>query len=183
MYDRVVTRDLFWDTALTAALEEDQRWILAAMQKHGRQLVMMLWRILGDREDVCDAYQSTFLKLAHYECRQKPRNVKAYVFRAAANTAVSILRQKVTERKKLAEVRCRRSNCSSGEFDAQYLGDTLRYYVTRLPRQLRDVVALRDLAELPYRQVGAMLGISPATARVYRCKAVRLLAAWMDTED
>ena len=50
-------------------------------------------------------------------------------------------------------------------------------------RQLRDVVALRDLAELPYRQVGAMLGISPATARVYRCKAVRLLAAWMDTED
>ena len=31
-------------------------------------------------------------------------------------------------------------------------------------------------------QTGRILGISAATARVYRCKAIRLLAMWMNKE-
>jgi DNA-directed RNA polymerase specialized sigma24 family protein len=42
---------------------------------------------------------------------------------------------------------------------------------------------LRDLAELSYAQIGRILGISPATARVYRCKAIQLLAVWMGKRE
>ena len=57
--------ELRWDFAGVDSVEQSQRWILAAMGKYGAMLVSMLWRILGNEQDVCDAYQQTFLKLAH----------------------------------------------------------------------------------------------------------------------
>ena len=85
---------LSWDFAAVRSADQSQRWVLSAMQNHGPGLVTMLWRILGNEQDLCDAYQQTFLQLAHYEGRQKPDNVQAYLFRTAANTAISMLRQK-----------------------------------------------------------------------------------------
>ena len=67
----------------------------------------------------------------------------------------------------------------AGELDAKLLQEELRGAISKLPEYLRDVVALRDLAELPYTQVGRILGITAAAARVYRFKAITLLAAWM----
>ena len=55
----------------------------------------------------------------------------------------------------------------------------LRSAIARLPEYLREVIALRDLAEMPYSQVAKILGITASSARAYRSKAVTLLAAWM----
>jgi DNA-directed RNA polymerase specialized sigma24 family protein len=41
---------------------------------------------------------------------------------------------------------------------------------------------LRDFGELSYVEVARILGVSVGTARVYRCKAVQLLATWMNKE-
>ena len=59
----------------------------------------------------------------------------------------------------------------------------VRLHITRLPEHLRNVLTLRDLAEMSYSRVGKILGISPGTARVYRCKAIQLLAVWMNREE
>jgi RNA polymerase sigma factor (sigma-70 family) len=69
------------------------------------------------------------------------------------------------------------------EVDSEYLQEALRRRIAQLPEHLRNVVALRDLAELSYAQVGKILGISAGTARVYRCKAIQLLAMWMSKEE
>jgi RNA polymerase sigma factor (sigma-70 family) len=182
MFDKAVTRDLLWDSALVQSVDRSQQWILSAMRKYGPELITMLWRILGNEQDVCDAYQTTFLNLAHYELRQKPDNVKAYLFRTASNTAISMLRHKITERKIFSNTGSVNAGEARDHFDANHLAESLRYYIAQLPEQLRNVVTLRDLAELPYDQVGRMLSISSATARVYRCKAIQLLAVWMNRE-
>jgi len=152
------------------------------MQRHGPELVRMLWRILGNEQDVCDAYQSTFLQLAHYQGRQKPKHVKAYLFRTASNTAISMLRHRAAEKRTLSKAtnNAEATQPHVNEIDCKFLAETLRRYVAQLPEHLRDVITLRDLAELSYAEVGRLLGISPATARVYRCKAVQLLAIWMN---
>ena len=70
----------------------------------------------------------------------------------------------------------------AGDLDAKYLQTKLRSAIAQLPDYLKDVVVLRDLAEMPYAQIGKILGIPAATARVYRFKAVNLLARWMKDE-
>ena len=164
---------------------QSQQWVLPAMGKYGSDLVTLLWRILGNEQDVCDVYQTTFLRLAHIENRQKPKHIKAYLFRTASNTAISLLRTRASEKKRITKAPCDFVSPSTPdhEISQRQLVDTLRANVAQLPKHLQDVVALRDLAELPYSQVARVLGITPGTARVYRCKAVTLLAAWMKKED
>ena len=184
MFRKAVSRELLFDFAVPATVDQTQRWILSAMSRHGQDLVTMLWRILGNDQDVCDAYQSTFLQLAHYHARQKPEHVKAYIFRTASNIAITVLRRRIAERKRLSRVAGEQRGIASPEqqLDSKFLVETLRCYMAQLPEHLRDVVMLRDLAELSYEQIGQMLGITPATARVYRCKAIQLLAVWMGKE-
>ena len=196
MFDKTASCGLIWDFSASDSVAENQRWILSALQGHGPELVTMLWRILGNEQDVCDAYQDTFLQLAHYEGRQKPKHIKAYLFRTASNTAISMLRRRMAERRlsrtiaqsRFAAGRFARESqgesrdCPADDLDARGLQESLRCCIARLPEHLRNVVVLRDLAELSYAQVGGILGLSAGTARVYRCKAIQLLAAWMSKE-
>jgi RNA polymerase sigma-70 factor (ECF subfamily) len=185
MFGKAVTYGTLWGFVVPEAVSSDQQWVLSAMHRHGRDLVTMLWRILGNEQDVCDAYQDTFLQLAHYEGGQKPEFVKAFIFRVANNVAISMLRRKLAERKRIsaAVVKEKISPSPANEYDSKYLQETLRFYISQLPEHLRNVVTLRDLAELSYAQIGKVLGISAATARVYRCKAIHLLAIWMNKEE
>jgi RNA polymerase sigma factor (sigma-70 family) len=184
MADRSISIELMWDVAIPQSLEASQRWVLSAMQRYGREMVNMLWRILGNEQDVCDAYQDTFLKLAHHDYGIKPQNVKAYVFRSASNAAITILNHRLSKKAKLLSSAAVRQNATrpANELDTRFLTEALRAGIARLPEHFRDVITLHDLADLPYEQVGMILGITPATARVYRCKAVGLLAAWMRKE-
>ena len=185
MFSKAISYGSVWDYAASESVVESQRWILSTMQKYGQELVTLLWRILGNEQDVCDAYQDTFLQLAHFEGGQKPDNVKAYVFRVANNVAISMLRRRIAEKNRLPMAITSSKSISSPvkELNSKYLQETLRECITQLPEHLRDVVTLRDLAELSYAQIGKILGISGATARVYRCKAIQLLAVWMNKEE
>jgi len=182
MIGKASTCGLIWDFPVPESISGTQQWLLSAMQGHGQEMVTMLWRILGNEHDVCDAYQDTFLKLAHYQGGQKPGNVKAYLFRSASNVAISMLRHRIVERKSFAEVCAPENNFESptDELDSRQLQEMLRCSIARLPDHLRAVVTLHDLAELSYAEVGRILQIAESTARVYRSKAIRLLALWMN---
>lgn len=184
MAGRAVSIELTWDFPIPKTLESSQKWVLSAMSNFGPELVTMLWRILGNEQDVCDAYQDTFLKLAHYEQRSKPENIRAYVFRSASNVAISILRHRLADKARLSSgIAAAVKKCSpQAELDTQLLREALRACIARLPEHFRDVVILHDLAELPYEQVAGILQTTAATARVYRCKAIQLLAQWMRKE-
>jgi RNA polymerase sigma factor (sigma-70 family) len=175
---------LLWDFAVPESLVVSQKWVLSAMKSYGPQLITMLWRILGNEEDVCDAYQDTFLNLAHCQNGVKPNNEKAYVFRSAGNTAISILRRRLVEKKNLPGIAvASMENSSAADLDSDYLQQQLRNNITKLPQPLQDVVTLHDLAEMPYSQVAKIVGITEGTARVYRHKAVQLLAVWMNRKE
>jgi RNA polymerase sigma-70 factor, ECF subfamily len=183
MVSRAAEYPAWWDIAAAESVEASQQWILTAMQKHGPALVSMLWRILGHEQDVCDAYQDTFLQLAHLPDRRKPEHIKAYLFRTASNVAISFLRRRRVHENACQELAQRAEPFAAGDtqtdLDAEVLRRRLREHIERLPDYLREVILLRDLGELPYNEVASTLGISSAAARVYRHRAVQLLALWM----
>ena len=195
MFDKAVSWGAIWDFTGSESIAKDQRWVLSAMQKYGPELVNMLWRILGNEQDVCDVYQDTFLQLAHFEETQlsdsmrarkgKPSHIKAYLFSTANNIAISMLRKKIAERNRIINsANNNKEECSPiKELDAKLMRESLRECITRLPEHLRSVLVLHDLAELPYGQISSMLKISTGTARVYRCKAIQLLSVWMSKEE
>lgn len=165
-----------------AETAKSQRWILTAMQQQGPALVTMLWRILGNEQDVCDVYQETFLRLAHLDNQAKPANVRAYLFRTASNTAITLIRREQLKVQYQHRLREKFKPCTSdpaGFLDTLDLQQQLRDAIAKLPDYLSDVVVLRDLAEMPYQQVAKILGITTTAARVYRHKALKMLAIEM----
>ncbi|MBN2212466.1 MAG: RNA polymerase sigma factor [Sedimentisphaerales bacterium] len=188
MQTRAARISLAGELAKAGSLRVDHVWVLEAMQTHGQALVNLLWRILGNDQDVCDAYQDTFLKLAHFgqnegKIAARPQKIKSYLFRTAANTAISMLRRR-KHRQNLHRSFGQQQPAGGetdygGQLDQQQLRETLREYIARLPEMLQQVIMLHDLAEMPYRQVAATLGISEGTARVQRHRAIQLLSVWM----
>jgi RNA polymerase sigma-70 factor (ECF subfamily) len=181
MLSQAISRELLGEGLIAHELDQGQQWVLETMHRCGHPLLTMLWRMLGNEQDVCDVYQSTFLHLAHVQGGRQPRHVKAYVFRTAANIAISLMRSRAAEKRTLAGTAVPEPSVQSPEheIDQEYLMTSLRFHMSQLPDHLRQVLALRDLADLSYAEVARIMGISAASARVYRCKAVQLLAAWM----
>lgn len=177
-----ISLGLTFDLTQVDSVTKSQRWILSAMQRHGSTLVTVLWRILGNEEDVCDAYQETFLRLAHQPNQEKPKKVRAYLFKTASNIAISMLRQRQRQRKycqSLAESYTSAEHSPVAELDSMYLQQRLREAITELPDYLADVIVLRELAQMSYSEVAENLGIQAAAARVYRHKAIKILAVLM----
>jgi len=161
-----ISRRLVWDAAFSEAADSTQRWVLSAMQRYGQGLVTMLWRILGNEQDVCDAYQDTFLNLAHYRAGVKPKHIKAYLFRTANNAAISMLRRRMAQRKLTTAVAAQTAvNFPPGDLDAKQMQENLRACIARLPEHLRNVITLHDLAEIPYVEVGSIHLISQLPLR------------------
>lgn len=185
MADRAINLELCRDLGFTQAADAGHAWVLPTMSHHGPGLLRLLWRILGNEQDVCDAYQDTFLRLAHAPHRPQSHALRGYLYRTATNVAISMIRRRKARQKTCRELAATPNAPAApsvdyaADLDSSDLRLAMRTNIARLPEHLRTVVVLRDLGELPYQQVAEIMNISPATARVYRCRAIKILAHWM----
>jgi RNA polymerase sigma-70 factor (ECF subfamily) len=163
-------------------------WLAGIIRTDGPAIVRLLWRLLGREQDVLDAFQESFCKLAARTDGDHLANARAYVFRTAANTAIEMLRVRKRRAEHLPAVALEKSSaqadgdapsvCAEGDRIAD-----LREAIAMLPTHLRNVIMLRDLCRFSYEQVADALGIEPTTARVYRRHGVVQLAALLGGED
>lgn len=161
-----------------------QAWVLEVMREDGPGVVRLLWRMLGREPDVLDAYQDCFCRLMAVADREGERPSRAYVYRTAMNIALDARRRRKVRADHLGQVSAH-CEATAGESNPFRNGggsadpdlvSALREAIESLPERLREVIVLRDLAELSYRDVAALLGLTEGTARVYRREAVVLLS-------
>lgn len=161
-------------------------WLTNLIAADGPGIIRLLWKILHRESDVADAFQETCCKLAGLRNPAGLKYARAYAYRTAANTAIEMLRSRARRSGHFAKFAAQRTR---GELEPEgpVEGDTketraLQAALAELPTHLREVVILRDLGRMPYREVGRLLDIDPATARVYRRHAVVRLAELMHEE-
>lgn len=156
-------------------------WVLRAMRADGPALVRLLWRMLGREQDVLDAYQDTFCRLIGLGETGGEAPPHGYLFRTAMNIALDMRRRRKVRVDHLETAALARMALTAASDSAppgeSSLVESLREAIEALPQRLRDVVVLRDLAEMSYRDVSRILGITGGTARVYRREAIVALAA------
>jgi RNA polymerase sigma factor (sigma-70 family) len=165
-------------------------WVQELLEREGPGILRMLWRLLRNEADVQDAFQDCFCKLALRGGPSDLRSAKAYAYRTASNIAIELLRSGKRMRmhqERIAAMEIQRSNSESGHpeegpVDADAHTKRLREAIVELPQHLQQVVVLRDLSRMSYEEIGRILGIQPATARVYRRHAVVKLAEMLNGE-
>lgn len=158
-------------------------WLTALIQAEGPGIIRMLWRILHRETDVSDVFQETCCKLAGLRDPSSLTHARAYAYRTAANTAIEMLRsrsRRAVHFAGFAEGRIRESSRNMAVVVTENPeAGKLQDAIAELPKHLRQVVILRDLSRMSYREISRLLNIEAATARVYRRHAVVRLAELM----
>jgi len=165
----------------SAEVADDQQWIVALLRRQGPIVLTVLWRMLGSEQEVLDAYQTAVCHLAAKGPLGIGDNPGGYFYRTAVNVAIDLIRARRRQQAhwpRLAQMRQQDTSPGAAAVCGEReMLERMKQAICELPRHLRNVVILRDLAQLPYAQVAKMLGIRPGTARLYRRQAVVQLAS------
>jgi RNA polymerase sigma factor (sigma-70 family) len=120
--------------------------------------------------DAADVFQETFLAaLRAYPDLRSTANLRGWLFTIARNKALDHHRRQARRPIPVALVR------DAIQFDAVEPTHPVWDAVRALPERQRQAVLLRYAADLPYVEVGAVMGVSEVAARQHASTAVRAL--------
>jgi RNA polymerase sigma factor (sigma-70 family) len=138
-------------------------------REHHRRVLMAAYRITGSMADAEDVTQAVFLRLGIAD--SAVTNAGSYLYRAAINGALDLLRRRKaasTEPLEEAAGIASAGPGSSPESDAarRELGEFLRQAIGELPARAAEMFTLRYLEDLGNREIAALMGTSQAVVAV-----------------
>jgi RNA polymerase sigma factor (sigma-70 family) len=138
--------------------------------EHGR-VVLRVCRALLPHDDAQDAAAETFLAALRAYPRLRPdSDVRAWLVTIAHRKALDVLRARARHAVPVAEVPERPARAPEPDRD-----DELWDAVRALPDKQRAALTYHYVADLPYAEVGALMGTSEAAARRSAADAVKAL--------
>ena len=155
----------------------------ALVALHGRLVLSIARRILGDGPDAEDAAQEAFLRLYKAIGKVDPeRPFEPWVVRVAVNAARSARAGRPARREEALDVdpaATGAEHAPDGALARRQLRAAIDEAKETLPRREREIFVLRDEEGLPVETIAAALGLSDVTVRRHSTEARRRLAAWL----
>ena len=159
------------------------RWFTEEVQPHEPALRAYLQARFPTLEEHDDIVQETYTRLLRAQANGGVRYPKAFLFTAARNVAFDLFRRRgakpteaVTD---LVELTVLEEMPGVGEqMDQSYELEVLADAVRALPDRCRQVIMLRYLDGLAYKEIAVQLGISAETVKVHMAKGMRRCAAF-----
>jgi RNA polymerase sigma factor (sigma-70 family) len=137
--------------------------------EHYRRVLKAAYRITGNMADAEDVAQSVFLRLA--SAGGPVTNAGSYLYRAAINGALDLLRRQTSARSEPLE--CAEYVAAAGagsspeaETSGRELGALLRIAISELPARAGEMFTLRYVEEHGNREIAALMGTSQAVVAV-----------------
>lgn len=137
--------------------------------EHYRRVLLAAHRITGSMADAEDIAQDLFLRLASAD--RPMENVGSYLYRAAINGALDLLRRrKRTATEPLDQAAdvasASRDSSPEAELSSRQLGDALRIAISELSPKAAEMFALRYFEELGNKEIATLMGTSQAVVAV-----------------
>jgi len=134
--------------------------------RYGASILGYLVMKLGSRCDAEDVFQDVFLRLARPSLRPRlVRNQRAYVLRAARNEANRFLKKRVrsrTEMRGLQDEQAAIRGALSGPSPEEE--SLAAQALARIPVEQREVIVLKILEGLAFKEIATVMGIPLYTA-------------------
>jgi RNA polymerase sigma-70 factor (ECF subfamily) len=152
----------------------------SAFLEHKGRVFRAAFRVTGNAQDAEDVLQTVFLRLARQgERALAVANPSSYLYRAAVNAALDLLRAR-RERPSVALEEAQSSPDGSGgrpdrAHEAAELRAWLRRAIAALPPRAAEVFALRHLEGLENKEIARTLGMSRVAVAVTLHRARRRL--------
>ncbi len=157
---------------------EQARWFSEEVKPYEPALRAYLQRRFPSLPDHDDVVQETYTRLLRAKSDGRLTYAKAFLFTAARNLAIDMFRRRratvlepIDEFEALPTLEER---CDAGDaLEHQQRLDALIEAVASLPERCRQVMMLRHLDGLAYKEIAERLGISRETVKVHMVKGVR----------
>ena len=156
----------------------------ALVERHHRPLMNFFRRMGVNMADAEDMAQQTFVKLyCHRKSYRASAKFTTWLYLLARQTRIDELRAMARRRAMLEAVAEERRAEEAVPRPAPQFGlrDDLQSAIDSLDEAHRDVVVLGLVQELPYREVGEILGIPVGTVKSRMFNALRQLREHLDS--
>lgn len=157
---------LLSDERLTRrAVGGDEHAFAAIFRRYHQPLYRFCLAIVGNPEDAQDALQNTMIKVMRaLPGEERKIDLKPWLYRIAHNEAIDLLRR----RRETRPLDVEQVAPGYGLAEDVATRERLRRLLTDLrdlPERQREVLVMRELAGLDFKEVGSALGTSSAVAR------------------
>jgi len=160
---------------------EQSRWFTLEVQPHEPALRAYLHSRFPLLRDADDVIQETYARLLREKNAGRIRHPRAFMFTAARNVALDFFRRRrhstgeTITHSDVADVVEEAPHVAEAVSQKQEL-EFLAAAVQTLPTRCRQVIMLRYLKGCSYKEIAAILGVSPETVKTHMAKGVKLCA-------
>ncbi len=141
--------------------QSHEDWISDAVRRFNRPLAQYAWHLLGDADRARDVVQDTFLRLCAQKRERLDGRLEPWLFTVCRNRAMDVLRKEkrmipLTEAHDAALAERPEPTPAWAADDAPPLAQALE----RLPANQREVIRLKFLHNMSYRDISRVTGLT-----------------------
>lgn len=157
---------------------DQARWFSAHVQPYEAALRAYLQKRFPALPDHDDLLQETYVRTLRAHEGGRVTHPKAFLFTTARNAAIDLFRrrrgQNHDEISEVAAMPILDESPGASELqEREHRLDLLLEAILALPERCRQVMMLRHLDGLAYKEIADRLGISPETVKVHMIKGVK----------
>ncbi|HKX66334.1 MAG TPA: sigma-70 family RNA polymerase sigma factor [Intrasporangium sp.] len=158
----------------------DSAWLAARFEEHRGRMRGIAYRVLGSATEADDAVQEAWLRLSRTDAEELD-NLAAWLTTVVGRISLNMLRSRKTRREEPLDVETREpaphegggSDPEAEAILADSVGVALLVVLDTLSPAERLAFVLHDLFDLPFDEIGPIVGRSSAAARQLASRARR----------
>ena len=153
------------------------------VEKYEREIFEYSYFLIGDREEALDMTQETFLKAyTNIKTLRREEDFKFWLRRIARNLCFKRIK-KMRREKELMEKQREETLSLDSYVIKKEREERVKRALNKLPEKMREIIILRDIEGLSYKEIKEILNIPMSLVKVRIFRARNLLKRILEEKD